>query len=512
MKFSEKLQILRKENKLSQEQLADMLDVSRQSVSKWESGQTYPEMDKLLSLCKIFKCSLDELTNDEITEKDMGKKQKSTFSNLVYEMFDLFDRSFNMFKSMPPKDLSKCIVELLILFFVLLVFKIPFEYINDLGKSIFANFGPISNIFMSLWNFIINIIYLVLFIVVFVYIFKSRYLDNYKFVESEVNEKKVTNNSEEKKEVNKEIEKQKDENKKSYVVFDVLGNIFNFFAKLCLIFFVMPFIGTYLGLFSALIVTIILLAKGVIYISVLLGIISGIIVNSVIIEIVANIIFNKKINFKRILILFLASIAGIGMSFGIGVFEIASTKFISGAPKSEILITEKKELDFNDKMYIQYYYDDVEYVVDESLKNKIIINTTYYKDYVEPNIYVSDNEIHLSEYFNEYEYLNRTIELLIDNLQDKRIYDYRKLQNVKTKVVTSKANIETMKKNRDKINQQSNNNYNDSMLAEYQSEIESLRNENDELNNTISELNTEMDGLKNKIEEYKETLHNLIEE
>ena len=58
MKFSEKLQTLRKENKLSQEKLADMLDVSRQAVSKWESGQTYPEMDKLLSMCKIFNCTL----------------------------------------------------------------------------------------------------------------------------------------------------------------------------------------------------------------------------------------------------------------------------------------------------------------------------------------------------------------------------------------------------------------------------------------------------------------------
>ena len=68
MSFNEKLQYLRKENKLSQEQLADMLDVTRQSVSKWESGTTYPEMDKLIMLCKIFRCSLDDLTNDEIVD------------------------------------------------------------------------------------------------------------------------------------------------------------------------------------------------------------------------------------------------------------------------------------------------------------------------------------------------------------------------------------------------------------------------------------------------------------
>ena len=64
MKFNEKLTKLRKEMRLSQEMLADMLNVSRQSVSKWESGQTYPEMDKLLSLCKIFNISLDDLAND----------------------------------------------------------------------------------------------------------------------------------------------------------------------------------------------------------------------------------------------------------------------------------------------------------------------------------------------------------------------------------------------------------------------------------------------------------------
>ena len=92
MKFSEKLVQLRKQNKLSQEQLADMLDVSRQAVSKWESGTTYPEMDKLLTMCKLFKCSLDELTNDEISTRDFGEKKKSNFiiDALVCYCYTLF--------------------------------------------------------------------------------------------------------------------------------------------------------------------------------------------------------------------------------------------------------------------------------------------------------------------------------------------------------------------------------------------------------------------------------------
>ena len=111
MKFSEKLIKLRKENKLSQEQLANMLDVSRQSVSKWESGQTYPEMDKLLSLCKIFKCSLDDLTNDEISKEDMSINQnkKNSFINVLYEMLEFINKSISMLKAMSFIEILKMI-------------------------------------------------------------------------------------------------------------------------------------------------------------------------------------------------------------------------------------------------------------------------------------------------------------------------------------------------------------------------------------------------------------------
>ena len=68
MKFNEKLIELRKKQGLSQEELGYKLNVTRQTVSKWELGQTTPEMDKLIEISKIFSVSVDELTNDsEIT-------------------------------------------------------------------------------------------------------------------------------------------------------------------------------------------------------------------------------------------------------------------------------------------------------------------------------------------------------------------------------------------------------------------------------------------------------------
>ena len=64
MTLGEKLSKLRKENNYTQEQLADVLEVSRQAISKWESNITYPETDKLIRMSELFNCSLDYLLKD----------------------------------------------------------------------------------------------------------------------------------------------------------------------------------------------------------------------------------------------------------------------------------------------------------------------------------------------------------------------------------------------------------------------------------------------------------------
>lgn len=69
MTLGEKITKQRKELNYTQEQLADILGVSRQSVSKWESDIAYPETDKLIELGKLFDCSMDYLLKEEVTEK-----------------------------------------------------------------------------------------------------------------------------------------------------------------------------------------------------------------------------------------------------------------------------------------------------------------------------------------------------------------------------------------------------------------------------------------------------------
>lgn len=65
MTFGDRLSRLRKENNYTQEQLAQLLGVSRQAISKWESGLTYPETEKLIRMSDLLGCSLDYLIRDE---------------------------------------------------------------------------------------------------------------------------------------------------------------------------------------------------------------------------------------------------------------------------------------------------------------------------------------------------------------------------------------------------------------------------------------------------------------
>ena len=83
MSFSENLKQIRKEHHLSQEELAELLDVSRQAVSKWEQGIGYPEVEKLLLLSHKLNISLDALMSNEITDSSGSKDAKITGSIVI---------------------------------------------------------------------------------------------------------------------------------------------------------------------------------------------------------------------------------------------------------------------------------------------------------------------------------------------------------------------------------------------------------------------------------------------
>ena len=98
MKFGDNLKKIRKEKKLSQEQLAEKVKVSRQSVSKWENGEAYPEMNNILELCKIFNCNINDLIHTDMS--DISSLDEEIIMNVV---------KFNNQKQNQVKTLSNVI-------------------------------------------------------------------------------------------------------------------------------------------------------------------------------------------------------------------------------------------------------------------------------------------------------------------------------------------------------------------------------------------------------------------
>ena len=92
MEFNKKLQELRKQKGLTQEELANALYVSRTAVSKWEAGRGYPSIQTLKNIAMFFGVTLDELLSGSeilnIAEKDSKQKQ-SRFVNLIFGLLDI---------------------------------------------------------------------------------------------------------------------------------------------------------------------------------------------------------------------------------------------------------------------------------------------------------------------------------------------------------------------------------------------------------------------------------------
>ena len=101
MEFHEKLQYLRKQKGLTQEELAQSLYVSRTAISKWESGRGYPSIDSLKAISRFFSITMDELLCSEeilaIAEED-GREKQTRFMEL---MFGLLDCSMVLFLFLP---------------------------------------------------------------------------------------------------------------------------------------------------------------------------------------------------------------------------------------------------------------------------------------------------------------------------------------------------------------------------------------------------------------------------
>ena len=199
-KFSENLKKIRKDNNLSQEQLADELGVSRQAISKWESAVAYPEMDKIITLCEKFNLNIDDLLHKDIREVKGEEESKKNLNKYVDDFLNFITNTINMFSNMSFKSKCKCLFEQIVIGTVLLVVCL---IIGTLGQDLLSGiFGVIPDKLYYILHSILHLVYgifaIMSSVIIMVHIYKTRYLDYYEKIKKEVIDQEENLNEEEK--------------------------------------------------------------------------------------------------------------------------------------------------------------------------------------------------------------------------------------------------------------------------------------------------------------------------
>ena len=198
--FANNLKKIRKEHNLSQEQLAEELGVSRQAISKWESSVAYPEMDKIITICKKYDVNIDDLLHRDINVVKNDEESNIKYNKLVNNFFNNLTDSIDMFIKLSFKNKVRLILENIIL---VCIFAMGMVIVNGLTKTILHEMFEMlpyrfESLCVSLFTTVILIAYLLFVIIVLIRTFKTRYLDYYlenknKKVEEPVEVKKEEN-------------------------------------------------------------------------------------------------------------------------------------------------------------------------------------------------------------------------------------------------------------------------------------------------------------------------------
>lgn len=491
MKFSENLQKMRKEAKLSQEALAEKLGVTRQSVSKWESGASYPEMDKLISMCSIFNCSMDYLLNGKENNENK-KEEKFTVNNLVNEIVEGAEKTVKMLSEKDGREIIKFILEIIIIICIIMLFRIPVELLKSFGMGLFGNLGSIGEVFGTLWTIFIEIAYLILAILFFITIYKNRYLDNYQETNT-IREEHLKNI--ETKEI---VQKEKKEINKDKGIISFLASLLMIFVKFVAICILIGFAIECIFAIIMFAFSIIIFIEGVHMVGPIIGLLGLVLFSIVISELLLNFIANHKSNMKKIFISFVISFLLMGFGISMSLFSFSKMTYIDGLPKRYQPEKIEEEIKMNSELVFESYCNmPIQFIEDNNLTN-IKIEMMGYKDLYNYNITNYDNKISI-HYYNSLINGSEIVKEIIRDLKNNKIYNYNLTLENQIKVYASKENIEILKKNTDNYCKDLESD--DSEIIIMENEIDNLSNENERLINENEKLKQEKNQLEIKNQE-----------
>lgn len=446
MRFSEKLQKIRKDNNITQEGLADRLNVSRQAVSKWESGTAYPDTEKLIQISKIFNVSLDELINDNVEKNNNGSK-KMAIMDIVNSILDFISKSVNMFWSMKFTEKIKCLFEMCVLIgIIILVAFLSTSMIVNLFRRILI-FMPYEILYglCSLFETLLCLVWLVLGIMIVLKIFKTRYLDYYVFVIDDSVSKKTIEEPikelKEKKEYRVVIRDPKDS---SLNIVRKIGKVFSFFLKCFCFLLLIPVMICFIFSIVLLVFSIFFIFEGLLFNGISIFIVGLILSIYLVLEFIYNLLFNREHMVNRIFVLFIIGLSLMGVGIGLSMVALSNFTYEVDSVRNMNIhnIKMSDDLVLN---FIAYGMDNV--VIDNNLSDIKLEITSYgdsevylynYNDYV--------NKFSYKVYDISYEY--NEIEMyknIFNNLKEEKIINYNSIYDVKMYI--SEDNLMKLRKN-----------------------------------------------------------------
>lgn len=511
MKLSENLKRIRKDNNLSQEQLAEKLGVSRQAVSKWESGQSYPEMDKVLLICKMFNYNIDELMNENVKEVNETKQAKTNVNKYIEDFFEFITKTVDMFSSMKFKQKIKCLSEQVIIVFVLMsVFAILGQVCYSILHGLLGGlpdgvFSVIRNILSSIYLFLS----IVLGTTILLHIFKVRYLDYYEIIKEDEKEGSEEGGNEETIKTEKEDKNKKKifiEKKKEKIVIRDPEHLQSKFltgiiriALWCIKFlvacFASMFVFSFVAFVTLLVLSFLFVKTGLVFVGTFLGIISAIIINFIILELVYNFIVSKKCNKNRTAILLIISLVLCGVSIGVILIGVTNFNYTDVVP-DEYLTEDTYQFEMTENLSIHAWHypwhEGIKYVETDSNNIKMTVkHLKCHKIY-----YFNENEkieFGLQTNSNIMEFLRD----IINDINNKEIMNYDYIPEAT--IYASKENIEKLKQNALIKEEQ-----------EKQNQIDNLNNTIYELENKVYEVEAEKNETELTLENEKRELENQI--
>ena len=508
-KFSENLKKIRKDNNLSQEQLADELGVSRQAISKWESAVAYPEMDKIITLSEKFNLNIDDLLHKDIREVKGEEESKKNINRHIEDFLNFITNTINMFCNMSFKSKCKCLFEQLVIGSILLVICLIIGLLGD--SLLYSIFDVIPDklfyILHSFFEFIYASFAITSSVVIMVHIFKTRYLNYYENIKKEVIEPQedikeisVEVSNDDKKEKKSKIHFKKSEDK--IIIRDPKHSEYKFinglfkgivgFIKFFVLCFSIILFVSLISLFCLFVVSFLAVKTGLVFIGLLLAILSAGIINLVLILLALNFVFNRKNDKKKMIWSFIISLIMFGTGIGLVIVGALNFEYIEN--DKSILKTDYIEIDMKDNLIFSYRYPEVEYI--ESNNENIKIEYTINK-YCEINhSELSDKVFHM---WGSCENPIKLVKEVINNFNDKKIVSINnQLQDVK--IYTTKENIDILQKNYKDYTEAEVQHQN--MINYYENEINELQQKVDEYIQKEWEYQEEINNLKSQLSMY----------